>query len=310
MNKDSKIPLALWVTMVGLALFMVFTFIGGFLKTGDYAMNIIYAVGKTAVLALLIWFMTYAKGKEDHIELWKKVEIATVVVFVVVAVLFATPLLRFFSVNAEKEKIQNYAMADVKNIRDVIDTFKDAEMNRISNTTVGMKNCLGSSVQRTVQLQEFLDEEGVKNNGTVELWSEDRTNDLNTLCDRLNDSLDRCCNAVSNWQLFELPFSADTLSRLAQQVPVSLQRFDSINHFPSINIDQGKYTMSNSPVAVGAIPELQYPSLLTQKPAISVINVLLVILLNLVILFRYLLAYRSRKVQMGHIEQNGGHPIG
>lgn len=311
MANNNKIPLALWVSLVGIALFMVFTFLGGFLKSGDYAMNILYAVGKTALIAGMLAFLVYAKGKENNISSWKKVEIGTLVAFVIVALLFSLPLLRFFSVNAEKSQLQDCAKLDIEKIENVIKTFQEESSNRETTTATGMNNVFTSGVSRSAEVDSYLKEAGVSNISAIAIWQTERNEQDSIVCEPWYDTLNTCSDIITNWRLFEIPASSTMLQRIATQMPSELQQHSNDNNLPIIELESGKYIITDSShVTVNSISELQFPSRLTKFPSISVLNVIFVILVNILILFRYIMANRSRKVEIGrknNHEADGGH---
>lgn len=117
--KNGKVTIANIIAIVGVVLLMVFTFIGhSFMSGGELGMDIVVSVAITAFIAFLVWFMIKAKGAENELAKWKKLEIATLVVYVVVAIPLSLygGIMQFFIVNDNKERVKECAKDDLDRI--------------------------------------------------------------------------------------------------------------------------------------------------------------------------------------------------
>lgn len=135
-QKTGRITIANIIAIVGLVLLLVFSFIGhSYLSGGELGWDIVISVGITAFTGFLLWFLIKAKGAENQLDKWRKIEYATLAIYIV----FAIPaslmggIMHFFVVNDNKATIKSYAQADVKKINDLILEYKEFESQAITN---------------------------------------------------------------------------------------------------------------------------------------------------------------------------------
>lgn len=70
-----------------------------------------------------------AKGAENDVKSWRYVEWTCLLVYVVVAILFAAPFQRFFYVVSQKENLQEKARNEVKAIKTLYQNYEHQQKN-------------------------------------------------------------------------------------------------------------------------------------------------------------------------------------
>ena len=87
-NKQNKsVTIANIVSIVGLVLLLVFTYIGNsYMSGGEIGVDLFFSIIITAFTAFLLWLMIKAKGAENRVKMWKKVEYGTLGLYVLLAI--------------------------------------------------------------------------------------------------------------------------------------------------------------------------------------------------------------------------------
>ena len=166
-QKTGRITIANIIAIVGLVLLLVFSFIGhSYLSGGELGWDIVISVGITAFTGFLLWFLIKAKGAENQLDKWRKIEYATLAIYIV----FAIPaslmggIMHFFVVNDNKATIKSYAQADVKKINDLILEYKEFESQAITKTGTGLRNVTGPNQRGDIELNQFMEENHIEYN--------------------------------------------------------------------------------------------------------------------------------------------------
>lgn len=302
-KKSNSISIAVWITVIGLAASLVFSFLGIYLKDGDMGMGLIISLVQTAVLAVLVWFMTFAKRKENDIAKWKIVEFSTLAVYIVVAVLFfSEPLLRFFDVNVNKDTMKEYAMADINNLWSDLNTFDEEQNNALMTTVEGLNNCMG--YPKSSELSSFASSYG--NRSAIDGFRETEVMNIENESLPWRTELEQCKMLVSTWGLFQIPDVVSRLQSYGVSIPEALNEYASTMRYPIIErgID-GSYNM-REPVFTGFVHETStFAEKIASSTSLNPVSGIIFVLLHLAILFSYYMAFRSRRVEIGRNSQTG-----
>ena len=71
-QNSKKITIANIVSIVGVVLLLVFTFLGQAYKSGgEITVSLLISIVVAAWISLLLWFMIKAKGAENDLKKWK-----------------------------------------------------------------------------------------------------------------------------------------------------------------------------------------------------------------------------------------------
>lgn len=308
-QSNGKITIANIIAIVGLVLLLVFTFIGhAYMSGGELGWDILVAVAITAFAALLLWFMIKAKGAENQLDKWRKVEIAMLVCYI----LFAIPaslfggIMHFFVVNDNKEQIKGYAEQDLAQIDKLFDDYNSFENTAIQKTIDGLNNAKGKAGAD----QEVKDI--IKTTESMRSFSSERQRVLieNVISykNRTVDPLIReIRNAVNSWSILQIPFKAKDIENLAESVGKELTECSMDENAKLPLIEYGKITSYQSKEFKINPDSLKFRKALRESSGFSVTALIVVLLIHLLILFNYIVARRTVYLHVGHgMEEDGG----
>ncbi len=320
-QKSKGITIANIVSLVGLVALLVFSFLGlVFKRGGEVGMSILLSVVIVLVGAFLLWLMIKAKGAENDLKRWRVVELSTVAAYVIFAV-FASwqgGLMHFFVVNDHKEAIKGYAEADFHKIDAMFAEFKSYEEQALTNTENGLYSATGLDQRCSQALTEFIQGErmsatrdGVKN------YKDKKKKDIddyyNGRYDQFLSRKSKIGSAIDNWSVMRIAFNVDAIDRLAQQFADEFTSKSDELRLPLIirqtdgSYDIKGYQYSDFDVE-GGVSSLQFRSAITGVTGFSIMAVVVALLIHLIVLFNYFVAYRTLVVKGGSGD-DGGIPL-
>lgn len=306
-NQDT-ITIANIIALVGLVLLLVFTFIGhSYMSGGELGWDILIAVVVTAVAGGLLWFMIKCKGAPNQLDKWKKIEIATLVCYIVLAIpasLFGG-IMHFFVVNDHKDQIKGYAQQDIAQIDSLFSSYRTFEEEAIGKTKDGLTSAIG---------RPDVDPE-VRN---IIKTREDMNSYVNTRKDRLlgvayrayEDSVKTMMNEfrgiVDNWSIIQIPFKAYNIEKTAEAVGSRLTNRSSEVKLP--RIINGRIGENQKKEFKIDPTSLKFRKALQDARGFSWTALIVVLLIHLLILFNYFVARRTDVLQAGETkrEEDGG----
>lgn len=321
-NKQSsgRITIANIIAIVGIVLLLVFSFIGHSFKSGgELGWDIVISVAITAFTAFLLWFLIKAKGAENQLDKWKKIEYATLAVYI----LFAIPaslsggIMHFFVVSDSKEDIKHFAEADLAKIDDLFSEYKEFESEAVSRTGVGLHNALGPHQRCDNTLNDFMNDKGIEHTrlsaknyesiqkekllgaGFDEYYSEFRQQ-----AKEIED-------AVNSWSVLQIPTMAKSIEDLANAVIAQLNKLSDNEDLPVIEEENGRYTIRGYQKRrfdiAGGTRSFQFKNALQNTRGFSITAILVVLLIHFLILFNYIVAYRTSTLGISkHGVEDGG----
>ena len=335
-EKSGKVTLANIITILGLVLLLVCLWLGKALKSGELGgISALIAVGITIATALVLWVMIKAKGAETDTSKWKIVEFSTLALYIALAVLTAPIALHFFSVLSNKDKLQKDAQSDIAAIQQAIEDFKKKEQDQLNATCQGLENVLsnkenGKNDPKQDVITFIEDEVGAnyKNNfGKVfiEEWKKKWKNDIEiidlsgmtkkdldgvepTAYDKTwSDRIASCKNTIRNWQLLKIPSAVGNIQSLSEEVDNVLNTFSKNAPYSPIFYDSkaniytiGKHKANKYPIK----NELQ--DAIKNLSPYTVIGIAAMVLIHLLVLFNYFMAYRTHRQEKRRSENDGG----
>lgn len=307
-NKESShVPIRVYISVIGLALFTFFSFFGFFLKDGDMGMSLISAIIFTSVLSVALWLMTYAKRREDNdLRKWKVVEYAVLGLYIVLALLFAKPTLRFFAVNADKENMKATANNDISSYYRILDKFRNDQSNALEAHITGMYNAIGNSSSQSDEVRSFLSEKEITSRSSISGYQEAAQEDIDDKASRLRNGLDNCKSSIDSWKLLEIPIAVKKLKDYQDILPSALEAFSRANPFPLFDHrGDGKYYLGDAEEFSYPAPELYFPDMVKSATNITIIAAIIFILLHAIILFGYYMAKRTNLADSNYVDEGG-----
>lgn len=117
-KNDSRITPANWIAIIAMALLALFTFFGMLYSSGNgqMGMALLFTALEVALLTSALVVAIKSKKETSNFKLWRIVMCVSLVAYVVVALIFASPLLKFFSINAKKDSLKDMAREEIEAI--------------------------------------------------------------------------------------------------------------------------------------------------------------------------------------------------
>ena len=319
-QKTGKITIANIIAIVGLVLLLIFSFIGHSYKSGgELGWDIIVSIGITAFTAFLIWFLIKAKGAENRLDLWRKVEYGTLAVYVVFAIStsFWGGIMHFFVVNDHKESIKEYANEDLDKIDRMINEYKTYEEAAITRTGTGLKSATGVNQICDETLNKFMEARGIHHTQESAMnYERIQRNDLigegyNTFYSNFCQKKNEIENVVKSWSVIQIPMKAKLISDLGKSVQEDLNKLSNNENLPVIESKYGQYTITSYQksnfMVEGGIESFKFRTALQNTSGFSLTALLVVLLIHALILFNYIVAYRTSTLEISkHSEEDGG----
>ena len=324
-KNQSRVTIANIIAIVGLVLLLVFTFIGhSYMSGGEIGWDIIIAVLVTAIAGGLLWFMIKCKGAPNQLDKWKKIELATLVCYILIAIpasLFGG-IMHFFVVNDNKEQIKGYAQEDIAQIDSLFSAYKAFENNAISNTKTGLLNATGMQQICDNKLNQFMQANNIAHthdaaNTFCRIQS---TNLVGTAYDTFKQTFDNRKNNIStiidSWSVMQVPFKAKEIETLATEVGEQLTLRSKSAKLPKLTFDPSinKHTIKQDNQAKEFsidVSSFRFRKALQNANGFSVTALIIVLLIHLMILFNYCVARRTNVIGVGDsgLEEDGGQQL-
>lgn len=320
-QKSGKITIANIIAIVGIVLLLVFSFIGhSYLSGGELGMDIVISVAITAFTVFLLWFLIKAKGAENQLDKWRKIEYATLAVYII----FAIPasllggIMHFFVVNDNKAIIKSYALSDVRKIDQLISEYKEFESQAITKTGTGLRNVTGPNQRADISLNQFMEDNRIEHdrNSAKNFETIQRNNLLGANFETYHNQIRRqeqeFINVVDGWSILQIPSKTKMIEELAISVEKELTRMSNEAKLPKIEYQNGMYAITESNQCKnfeisGGVEKFQFKHALQNASGFSITALLVVLLIHLLILFNYIVAYRTSTLGISkNSEEDGG----
>lgn len=311
-----RITIANIIALIGIVLLLVFSFLGrAYMSGGELGFDIVIAITITGFTAFLLWFLIKAKGAENNIEKWKKAELAALVVYIVFAIpasLFGG-IMHFFVVNDKKEEIKQFAKADLNIIDEMFTEYKNFESEALAITGTGLSNAKGAGQLCDEVLTSFMQECSIDTRESAKNYEQIQRNKLigngfnsyyNSFCNARNEIED----AVSNWSVMQIPYIAKQIEDLATSASKHLTDLSNEAKLPIIENSGSRFTITGYQAKDFSIDTSKFifKKKLSSTSGFSMTALLIVLLIHFLILFNYIVAYRTDKIAVGRYIQNDG----
>ena len=322
-TKTGKITIANIVAMVGIVLLMVFSFIGfSFKSGGEMGISLLKTFGVTAFTALLLWLLIKAKGAENNLKKWKIAEICVLVTYLLftIGTSINGGIMYLFVVNGNKENIKELAKKDLEKIDNLFATYEEFETTAIANTRQGLTNATQPGQKVADPLRSYLNSNRIRT-GNVNIHIENQQSLVlgyiyEEMKNRYAAERSRIEDCVEDWNTFLIPFEANKIVELAKQTEQNLTDLSQLTDLklPVIVLDteSKKYVLESENQSSefhieGGVESLKFRQALTENEGYSIVAIIVTILLHFLILFNYIVAYRTKTISVGkNAEDDGG----
>lgn len=315
-QKSGKVTIANVIAIVGLVLLFVFSFIGhSYMSGGELGWDIIISASITFLTAFLLWFMIKAKGAENELDKWRKLEYATLVVYIAIAIpasIFGG-IMHFFVVNDKKEEIKTCAEHDLGKIDQMFNEYRDFEEKAISQTRIGLDAVFSTNDIRSSELNTFLNKHNISNATSVESFEKLQRQSLlgtgfNAFYDEFEKEINNVRDIIGGWAVIQIPSQAKAIDDLAQHAESQLTELSQKANLPIIvNNEIEEENQSKEFKVNGGIESFEFKKAITETEGFSITAILVVLLIHLLILFNYIVARRTHVLGISkHREEDGG----
>ena len=302
-KKNGSISIANIIALVGLAGLGVITFFGILLQSSDGKPGnaIIGAVAFIAILGFLLFMSIKAKGAEDNPDKWRYVEWACLLLYVVVAVVFASPFQRFFYIVSEKDTMQAQARQEVKAIKDLYINYEHQQKKFLDDAVEQIQNYIASGQQKSISddLSKYV--EGIGSN--VDGWATKASAIVKLPADLQLSDIE---GQIENWSLMQLSSLAANLEEKDQSAWTNLEakitKFGEANKLIPVIGGGGTQPYRFDGYAkfdLGNAPEANFAQMLRGAEGNTVLGWIVYVILHLMILFNYVVAPRCGIVGPG-----------
>ena len=298
-KKGGNITIANFIALVGLAGIGVVSFFGQLFHSQDGTPGgaIIGAVALVAGLTFLLVMSIKAKSCEDNPDKWRFVEWGSVIAYIVVAALFATPFQRFFYTLTEKENMKALAKEEVKAIETMYQNFEYQQKKYLVEAVEQIQNYRDSKQIASAgsELAEY-----VKDVGDLESWQEKAELVVKLPADK---ELVEIKDKIEIWNLMSLASLAADLEKKEKNAWTSvgkhIQNFTENNKLIPIIGGGGIHPYSFDGYAkfdLGSAPEAKFAAALRSVNGQTIVGWIVYIFLNLMVLLNYMVTNRTNYV--------------
>lgn len=303
-NKDRVAP-ANYIALFGLAAIGVIIFFGSMFTASDGkpTMSIITAVAAVVLLGGALLIGIKAKSAENNPDKWKYIEWLAVAAYIVIAVLFAPPFIRFFYVVGEKETLQSEAKNELNYVYDLHRTYDNQRNEAITHANqilIDYRNS-GSRSYDNYILAVAGDPE----------WAETAMDVTRIPVDsKVNDLMTR----VEQWDLFDIAKMANDMDGIGETSLINMK--DKITLYG----DENKLIPVLQGTAGGGqfrkiglvefslpdAPESTFTRAIRNANGVSVLGIIVYVILNFLVLLNLLVTSRSNYVAPGATSEHIG----
>ena len=318
-DKKGKITIANIIAMVGICLLAIYSYMGNsYLSGGETGTDIIKTAVLIGITTFLLWFLIKAKGAENNIKKWKMLEIGTLVVYIIIAI--ATSLfggvMHYFVVNDNKDEIERYAAEDLARIDTLIAEYKTYERGAIEQSVKGLKNAISRKYDESVE--NFMTENAIiKTNASIDVFNK-ICNDTylgraDSVIKNYNKEKENINIVIDNWNTMLIASKAKQISILAEEMETFFTKLShSEKHkLPYIVLSESNpkiFTITHYQSKDFKIEgDFKFKNAIMEAEGFSTAALFMVIFIHLLILFNYIVAYRTATIGVGkNYEEDGG----
>ena len=320
-KSDSRITPANWIATIAMALLALFTFFGLLYSSGDgqIGMALLLTALQVVLLTCALVVAIKAKQKTSYFRLWRIVMYVALAVYVVVALVFAPPLLNFFRINAEKDNLKDMAKQEIESIEQLYNDY--------DNT---MQTATNEAVERIQQYMRGVKNNAIKSPSMENLLSEWEINSVSDLVgndensggwkreieDKWTLSEDNDLNewklVVDQWGFFD--------TEIAQVAAVINQKADDVVQLLNKSVDENKKVGIIPIIEINSSNQYEYTGLvektfelpnvggfhkaMSEGNTKSVLGWILFLLIHLLILLNYIVTKGTDTILRGTQHNN------
>lgn len=317
-QKTGKISLANLIAIIGLVLLLIFSYLGrSYLSGGEMGFDILIAVAITSITAFLLWFLIKAKGAENKLQQWKIIELSTLIIYIVFAVVTAIygGAMHFFTVNDNKDNLKELAREDLNSIESMFIEYKKFEEDAITQTVTGLDNAVAQ--KKSDDLKSYMKDVGIENSReSIDAFEKKLRSDLigdayKAYYTAFSTEKERIESDVKNWSVVRISSDIRSINEMATYVGERLTDLSRKYKLPKINRNSYRQydIIIEAQSRVFSVDEsnLRFGENIKEVSGTSLTAIAIIILIHLLILLNYIVAYRTQTLGFRKGQDDGGH---
>ena len=309
-TNSGRLTPANWIAILAMALLALFTFFGHLYgsDSGQFGMALLLTLLEVALLTTALVLAIKAKSATSHFGLWRIVKYVALALYVIVAIVFARPLLKYFHIMSQKQELQAQAMAEIDAIGKLYADYGALMESRHSEAVQRLKDYMRSRFSgggRSTSVEDYMALVEIGDSTDIDDWSRDVRSIWKVSPDT---ELENMRNKVNAWGLFDLDIAqvGSAIEEKAEQAAEQLNdkvknNCDSHHIIPVIDIIDGiRYEHKGYVQQSFSVPEAGgFHNALTSDSDTTVVGWVLFVILHLLILLNYLATRPSGVVPAG-----------
>lgn len=325
-TKKDGFSIANLISIVGLVALAFFLYLGFAYSGTNSGTSILYSVMITIGIGLILYALLYAKKVENNFEKWRIVEYALVVVFIVACGATVPTLCHFINVNRDSITLKSYAIQDLKGMETAISDFQNQEKANLSQLEINLQNVASSTNYHsatTEELKSYIADEILggqdsklnKENITSfnEKWNGYIDNvhhygEGKSYASTFKNAIEENRNRIEAWKIFEIPQAIYEISNLKNDLGSNLNSISESYPLHKIGRSGSQWDIVDTHKAFTTSIDSNFKKECAKRTGVNLSGIALSVVIFLLIIFNYVVAYRSTKVSVkaGSSSRDGG----
>jgi hypothetical protein len=313
-QKSDSVSIANILSILGIVLFGVLLYLALSLKgTLSLGVCILFSVGAMIVLALLSWFSIKAKRAENNFQAWRIIEISTVAVeaifAIVVAWIFIMP---FFYVLGNQDEYKGQAKADLEKCQEVVADFEQFETSSLQVTLSHMENAVkeakSTGAYKWDSITNFMKNHNVTidTNG-LDNFSSDWSKKIERRANKWNDKIHESKAIIDAWSLMRLSSAVSNIRNLEEKMPKDLNNFSATAPFKTFEQNSnGMWLQEDDMNLYETSLKLTFADSIQEASGFSILGLVAIVIVLFLLLFNYMMAPRSKTLDVTGDDNGGG----
>lgn len=162
-TNSSRLTPANVIAIIAMALLSLFTFFGQLYSSdnGMIGTALLLTIFEITLLTAALVLSIKAKAANSHFGMWRIVKYTALVVYVVVAICFARPVLKYFYVASDKVRLQEMALTEIRDIDSLYIDYHSTMKTKTNIAVQLMKDYVASvnlGASKSSSMEEYLND--------------------------------------------------------------------------------------------------------------------------------------------------------
>lgn len=325
-TKKDGFSIANLISIVGLVVLAFFLYLGFAYSGTNSGTSILYSVIITIGIGLILYALLYAKKVENNFEKWRIVEYVLLAAFVVACAATVPTLCHFINVNRDSDQLKNYAIQDLNGMENAISDFQSQERANLSQLEINLQNVANSYnyySATTEELKSYIvdeifggqDSKLNKENITsfTEKWNEYIENvhhygEGKSFASTFKNAIEENRRRIAAWEILKIPQAIEEINNLKHDLSTILNSISESYPLHKIGRVGSQWDIVDTHKAFTTSIDSNFKEECAKRTGVNPSGIALSIVIFLLIIFNYVVAYRSTKVSVkaGSSSRDGG----